>query len=80
MYYSYVEIEYVATSFSPARTDLAVKLLSTTPPLPRIFASEALQKQTPKTCGMEDVVKSNVFLGKETQSLPLKRTKLLVVA
>jgi hypothetical protein len=29
MYYSYVEIEYVATSFSPARTDLAVKLLRT---------------------------------------------------
>ncbi len=28
MYYSYVEIEYVATSFFPARTDLAVKLLS----------------------------------------------------
>ncbi len=27
MNYSYVEIEYVATSFSPARTDLAVKLL-----------------------------------------------------
>ncbi len=27
MYYSYIEIEYVATSFSPARTDLAVKLL-----------------------------------------------------
>ncbi len=29
MYYSYVEIEYVATSFSPARTDLALKLLTT---------------------------------------------------
>jgi hypothetical protein len=29
MYHSYVEIEYVATSFSPARTDLALKLLST---------------------------------------------------
>ncbi len=29
MYYSYVEIEYVATSFSPARTDLALKLLRT---------------------------------------------------
>jgi hypothetical protein len=28
MYYSYVEIEYVATRFSPARTVLAVKLLS----------------------------------------------------
>ncbi len=27
MYYSYVEIEYVATGFSPARTDLALKLL-----------------------------------------------------
>ncbi len=29
MYYSYVEIEYVATSFSPARKDLALKLLMT---------------------------------------------------
>jgi hypothetical protein len=28
MYYSYVEIEYVATSFSPTRTDLALKLLN----------------------------------------------------
>jgi hypothetical protein len=28
MHYSYVEIEYVATSFSPARMDLALKLLS----------------------------------------------------
>jgi hypothetical protein len=27
MCYSYVEIEYIATRFSPARTDLAVKLL-----------------------------------------------------
>ncbi len=27
MYYSYVEIEYVATRFSPARMDLALKLL-----------------------------------------------------
>ncbi len=27
MYYSYVEIDYIATSFSPARMDLAVKLL-----------------------------------------------------
>jgi hypothetical protein len=28
MYYFYVEIKYVATSFSPARTDLALKLLN----------------------------------------------------
>jgi hypothetical protein len=34
MYYSYVEIEYVATSFSPARTDLAVKLLKRVTYLP----------------------------------------------
>ncbi len=27
MYYSYVDIEYVASSFSPAWTDLALKLL-----------------------------------------------------
>ncbi len=26
IYYSYIEIEYIATSFPPARTDLAVKL------------------------------------------------------
>ncbi len=29
MYYSYVEVEYIATSFSPARMDLAVKLFNT---------------------------------------------------
>jgi hypothetical protein len=28
MYYSYIEIEFVATSFSPARTNLALKLLT----------------------------------------------------
>jgi hypothetical protein len=28
MYYAYVEIEYVAMRFSPARMDLAVKLLT----------------------------------------------------
>ncbi len=27
MYYSYIEIEFIATSFSPAQTDLALKLL-----------------------------------------------------
>jgi hypothetical protein len=29
MYYSYIEIEYIATSYSPARTNLSVKLLRT---------------------------------------------------
>jgi hypothetical protein len=28
MYYSYIEIEYVDKSFSPSRTDLALKLLN----------------------------------------------------
>jgi hypothetical protein len=32
MYYSYIEIEYAAMSFSPARTDLALKLLNSYPP------------------------------------------------
>ncbi len=31
MYYSYVEIEYVATSIFPARIDLALKLLRKLP-------------------------------------------------
>ncbi len=31
MYYSHVEIEFVATSFSHARTDLALKLLRRLP-------------------------------------------------
>jgi hypothetical protein len=31
MYFSYVAFEYVATSFSPARMDLAVELLSNPP-------------------------------------------------
>jgi hypothetical protein len=38
MYYSYVEIEYIATSFSPARLDLALKLLTTWLGIP-IFGS-----------------------------------------
>ncbi len=33
MYYSYLEIEYVAMSFSPARTDLALKLLRVYEPM-----------------------------------------------
>jgi hypothetical protein len=37
MYYSYVEIEYIATSFSPARTNLALKLLRA---LDRLIARE----------------------------------------
>ncbi len=40
MYYSYVEIEYVATSFSPARMDFALKLL-------RINIENRVKMQTP---------------------------------
>ncbi len=35
MNYSYVEIEYVATIFSPIRTDLALKLLMPVPVVDR---------------------------------------------
>ncbi len=41
MYYSYIETEYVATSFSPARTDLAVKLLSK-----RSFLTQSTERET----------------------------------
>jgi hypothetical protein len=44
MYYSYVEIEYVATSFSPARTDLAVKRLSNIKALKLVKAVAGLEK------------------------------------
>ncbi len=44
MYYSYVEIEYVATRFSPARTDLAVKLLKSNV----FFRQEDLHPFVPK--------------------------------
>ncbi len=40
MYYSYVEIEYVATSFSPARTDLALKLLKKQPILRKKISNQ----------------------------------------
>jgi hypothetical protein len=45
MYYSYVEIEYVATSFSPARTDLALKLLTL---ISSTMNYNALQKESLK--------------------------------
>ncbi len=40
MHYSYVEIEYVAMSFSPARMDLALKLLNLYSPLPKAHPAE----------------------------------------
>jgi hypothetical protein len=58
MYYSYVEFEYVATSFSPARTDLAVKLfepqecectkLREPPPVPYMPTKDEVQKKVAK--------------------------------
>ncbi len=43
------------------------------PPLSYVIASKTLLKQH------QDILKSNDYLGKETDSLPLKRTKPLVV-
>ncbi len=44
MYYSYVEIEYIATSCSPARMDLALKLLHPLRVGWRNFISAVLEK------------------------------------
>ncbi len=54
MYYSYVEIEYVDTSFSPARTDLAVKLLR----FPPFFST--------MTCSMASKSGNNVLVDSGT--------------
>jgi hypothetical protein len=54
MYYSYVEIEYVATSFSPARTDLALKLLR---------AIYLVLKTASRDAGEVIEVSSYIFLG-----------------
>ncbi len=50
MYYSYVEVEYVATSFSPARTDLALKLLTNPflPPSNSNFRSSEISTLLPR--------------------------------
>jgi hypothetical protein len=45
MYYSYVEIDYVATSFSPARTDLSVRLLTL-----RVFLRLAIRPSATSHC------------------------------
>ncbi len=47
MYYSYVEIEYVATNFSPAGTDISVKLL---------------RQRTITTCGDADVTVETIHI------------------
>jgi hypothetical protein len=69
MYYSYVEIEYVATSFSPARTDLALKLL-----MPVYSFEECVQKAASRfsggagPCGVEVDMLKNWFLRHGVQS------------
>jgi hypothetical protein len=51
MYYSYVEIEYVATRFSPTRMDLALKLLKN------------VKKSAHNESNVEDVMFKNLFSG-----------------
>ncbi len=69
MYYSYVVIEYVATSFSSARTDLAVKLLKKPPhyctrlllpplslPIVGIAGQTNIRADPPFHVGQDDVI------------------------
>jgi hypothetical protein len=59
MYYSYVEIEYIATSFSPARTDIALKLLRSE--LSRVEEGEQTHVCTsPKNARNEDLTGTRV--------------------
>jgi hypothetical protein len=60
MYYSYVEIEYVATSFSPARTDLALKLLKQN--------KELLLTYSPKFCEIVGNIERKHFFGKHSKT------------
>jgi hypothetical protein len=52
MYYSYIEIEYVARSFSPTRTDLAVKLLMPLDGLKRSIWMSSGEKQQGETMAL----------------------------
>jgi hypothetical protein len=58
MYYSNVEIDHVATSFSPARTDLALKLLR----LPEIDKNMNVEQQK-ALIFQSDTCKYDVILG-----------------
>ncbi len=69
MYYSYVEIEYVATSFSPARTDLALKLLKLPPlvfnnsdDLSTASCSKAGDVMMTSSCQNSKILKKNSML------------------
>ncbi len=66
MYYSHVEIEYVAMSFSPARTDLALKLLKSIGTLflrngpKKLLAREPLDTSSGRCIGKFSSVGRNV--------------------
>jgi hypothetical protein len=54
MYYSYVEIEDVATSFSPTRTDLALKLLNLCCTTINHLGNSRKEKNTPEEEDVEE--------------------------
>jgi hypothetical protein len=62
MYYSYIEIEYVATSFSPARTDLALKLLRTEKEHPSASSRKLAKASKQHVKGEDQIV---VLLGRQ---------------
>jgi hypothetical protein len=78
MYYSYVEIEYVATSFSPARTDLAVKLLTN-----RLTRSDDLSKISSSivlSLPLTFLVINRMIVGNSTTSNQLEAGLIMVRA
>jgi hypothetical protein len=71
MYYSYVEIEYVATSFSPARTGLAAKLLMT------LITSWFCGNESMKTVPLELLRVTKIKNNKERYKLSQMKTLML---
>ncbi len=59
MYYSYVEIEYIATSFSPARTDLALKLLTSCGGISQADVGEAQVRDMSRKGNAQDARETN---------------------
>ncbi len=77
MHYSYVEIEYIATSFSPARMDLALKLLRINVQNRVKMQSTAITLWSPEQCLLGFFILEKQLA---SQDMFLIRSKLSIIA